>query len=457
MCRIGVFGAGYVGLVTGTGLAHLGNKVIICDIDNEKIRDLKNGKIPIYEKGLEALINENVNESRLSFTTSVEEIIEKSDILYVCVGTPCLPDGSVNMSYIEDVFKSICLLSKTKKLVVIKSTVPPQTTKNLLNLKECQNCELDHEIISNPEFLREGQAVDDFFNPDRIVIGASTDEAAGMMLKLYNELNSNVICVDNDSAELIKYASNAFLALKISFSNLISRVCDQTDADVISVMTGVGLDNRIGLDFLTAGLGFGGSCFPKDVNGLIHALNSMDIPSILLEEIMRINQEQTELLFQKFLESIDHSDLFTKKIAVLGLSFKPDSDDMRESPSIIIVQKLLELGADVHVHDPKAMENAKKIFKDTVHYVDDPYEAIRDAEGIFIVTDWTEYKELNLIKVFNIAASPIIADGRNMFNPLRMKSLGFTYLSLGQSLNKGNIDHQKQFDFNKKEDNREII
>lgn len=437
--NITVIGTGYVGLVSGACLADLGHNVICVDIDEQKIERLKEGILPIYEQGLESLVKRNTREGRLVFTTDLAESVQKTQIIFVCVGTPSLPSGEADLSYIEMAFRQIVSNANDYKLIVQKSTVPVQTAERLLaiSIKDLPgNGEI--EIISNPEFLREGRAVSDFMNPDRIVIGSASNRAAGLMAVLYGPLNAPIVFVDNASAEMIKYVSNCFLALKISFINVVARICEETGADIKQVINAVGLDKRIGKSFLEAGVGYGGSCFPKDVEAFIQTAENQGIDFKLLKEVENINKGQRNRLVQKILAALD-GNVQDKKIAILGLAFKPGTDDMRQAPSLSVVEQLQKKGAKIAASDPIAIEAAKKLMNsENIVFDINHYEVAKDADVLVILTEWNEYKNLDFVKLKQLLKQPIIIDGRNLYDPSRLESLGFKYYSFGQQ----NIDHR---------------
>ena len=428
--KIAVIGSGYVGLVTGACLADLGNNVICVDIDEAKISNLKKGIVPIFEPGLDELIKRNVKENRLSFTTDLKEAVTKSDIIFIAVGTPPKDNGEADLSYIENVAKAIGSEIKSYKVIVEKSTVPVETgerVKKTIKINNPHKAEFD--VVSNPEFLREGSAVNDFLNPDRIVIGTDSKKATEILKKLYEPLKAPFIATDIRSAEIIKHASNSFLATKISFVNAIATICEKTSADIEKVAEGMGYDKRIGRAFLNAGIGYGGSCFPKDVSAFIKIAEKSGYDFKLLKEVENINKQQKQNFIKKIEEHIWI--LKDKTIAVLGLAFKPNTDDMREAPSIDIINALQEEGAKIKTYDPEAMEKAKLTLRN-VEYCKDPYEAARDSDALVIVTEWNEFKELDLIKVKNLLKQPLVIDGRNIYDPKEMKNLGFEYISIGR-------------------------
>ena len=428
--KIAVIGCGYVGLTSGTCLAELGNDVICVDIDKEKIDMLNNGKIPIYEPGLNELIGRNRKENRLRFTTDIKEAIKDSEIIFICVGTPPKNNGEADLSYVENVAREIAKHMDSYKVIVEKSTVPVETGEKVaetIKLNNKHNAEFD--VVSNPEFLREGSAVNDTFNPDRIVIGTDSKKAADMMKRLYEPIKAPLIVTDIRSAEIIKHASNSFLATKISFINAIANICEQTGADIGKVAEGMGYDKRIGKAFLNAGIGYGGFCFPKDSAAFIRIAEKYGYDFKLLKDVQEINEKQKEFFIKKIEKALWN--LKGKEIGILGLAFKPNTDDMRFAPSIEIINYLQKEGAKIKAYDPEAVENAKKLLKD-VEYCNDPYEAAESADALLVLTEWNEFKELDLDKIKDLMKSKLIIDGRNIYNPEEMKKLGFNYISMGR-------------------------
>ncbi len=432
--KIGVIGTGYVGLVTAVGLAELGHRVIGTDVVQEKVEKASQGIAHIYEPGLEELLKANLERGNLSFSHDLAKTIQTSDVLFVCVNTPQREDGSADMCYVEGVSRDIAQNLNGYKLVVEKSTVPVQTSswiKRTINLHKKKD--VDFDVASNPEFLREGSAVSDFLNPDRIIIGVETDRARNLLMKIYDKYKDKILITNIDTAELIKHASNSFLAMKISFINLMANLCERTDADVDLVAKGMGLDPRIGPLFLRAGLGYGGSCFPKDVRALIRIGEDLGVDLDLLKEVDRINTDRVKAFVDKIKKALWI--LKDKKIAVLGLSFKPETDDIRNAPSIDLVKALLDEEAAVCLYDPQAADNMKEVFAakpPQIQYVSSPYEAVDGANALLIVTEWDEFKELDLNKIKGTMSNPIIVDGRNIFDPEKVRDLGFEYYSVGR-------------------------
>ena len=428
--KIGVIGTGYVGLTSGTCLAELGNDVICVDIDKEKIDKLNNGKIPIYEPGLKELVERNTKENRLKFTTDIKEAIKSSEIIFICVGTPPKNNGEADLSYVEDVAREIAEHMESYKVIVEKSTVPVETGEKVAETIKLNNThDVEFDVVSNPEFLREGSAVNDTFNPDRIVIGANSEKAVEIMKKLYEPIKAPLIVTDIRSAEIIKHASNSFLATKISFINAIANICEKTGADIEKIAEGMGYDKRIGKSFLNAGIGYGGFCFPKDSAAFIRIAEKYGYDFKLLKDVQEINEKQKEFFIKKIEKAMWN--LKDKKIGVLGLAFKSNTDDMRFAPSIDIINHLQEEGAKIKAYDPEAMENSKKLLKD-IEYCKDPYEAAENAEALLILTEWNEFKELDLDKIKNLMKTKLIIDGRNIYNPEEMKKLDFKYISIGR-------------------------
>ncbi|MEW6608272.1 MAG: UDP-glucose/GDP-mannose dehydrogenase family protein [bacterium] len=428
--KICMIGTGYVGLVTGTCFADLGNNVICVDNNEEKINILKSGGVPIYEPGLNEMVERNVEKNRLSFTTSIAQGVEASDIIFIAVSTPPLPDGEADLSFVENVSKEIAQTMKSYKLIVEKSTVPVQTgewVKRTVKLNNKHQVEFD--VASNPEFLREGSAVYDIMQPDRIVIGVESEWAEKLLKELYAPFNAPIIVTDIKSAELIKHASNSFLALKISFINAVANICELSGADVLKVAEGMGYDERIGRSFLNAGPGFGGSCFPKDLSAFIRIAHKLGYDFQLLKEVENINREQRKLIVTKIKNAVWI--LKDKKIGILGLAFKPNTDDMRSAPSIEVIEMLQGQGVFIKAFDPVAMEKAKPLLKN-VTFCKDPYEVAEESDCLVIMTEWNEFKELDLIKIKEKMSNPVIIDGRNIYDPAKMKELGFVYHGIGR-------------------------
>ncbi len=429
--KIAVAGAGYVGLVTAACFAELGNDVICVDIDEEKIKKLNNGIIPIYEPGLDDIVKRNKNEKKLSFTTDLKKAIKESEIIFICVGTPPKENGEADLSYVENVARTIADVMDSYKLVVEKSTVPVQTGGKVANTIRAYNKhKVDFDVVSNPEFLREGSAVEDFMNPDRIVVGCETEKAKKLMEKLYAPLKSPILFTDIKSAEIIKHASNSFLATKISFINAIANMCELAGADVEKVAEGMGMDKRIGRAFLNAGIGYGGFCFPKDAEAFIRISEKLGYDFKLLKATQEINQQQKTHLVKKIEKALWV--VKNKTIGVLGLAFKPNTDDMRFAPSIDIINELQKDGAKIKAYDPESMEKARQVLKN-VEYCKNPYDVAKDADALLILTEWSEFKELDFKKIKTLMRHHLVIDGRNIYNPEEMKIEGFSYISIGRS------------------------
>jgi len=429
--NICVVGTGYVGLVTGAVFADLGNDVVCVDKDRAKIAALEAGRMPIYEPGLEEMVARNAGDSRLSFTSDLGVGIRHADVIFIAVGTPPKDSGETDLSQVEAVAAEIGRAMDRYKVVVNKSTVPVGTGELVREvITRHQPRAIEFDVVSNPEFLREGSAIEDTLRPDRIVIGAPTQQVAMTLVELYAPLERPMIITDLPSAEVIKYASNAFLAAKISFINAISNICEAAGADVSQVMKGMGLDPRIGGAFLQAGLGYGGSCFPKDVDSLIHTAGRFGYDFKLLRSVAEINRERASHLVQSIAKALGPLD--DKTIAVLGLAFKPNTDDMREAKSLEVIQLLHAAGVRVRVYDPAAMDNARRLLPASVTFSDSPYEAADGAHAVVLVTEWNEFRYLNLERLRAQLKRPAIFDGRNLWEPERMRRLGFEYHSVGR-------------------------
>jgi len=428
--NISIIGTGYVGLVTGACFAELGNNIICADNDSKKITGLKKGVLPLYEPGLEELVITNIRKTRLKFTTSIKEAVKGSEIIFIAVGTPSLDNGEADLTGVESVARNIALNLTGYRLIVEKSTVPVETgiwVKHTISTYIKHNIKFD--IASNPEFLREGQAINDFMHPDRIVIGVESKKARDILVSLYKPLNAPLVITDIKSAELIKHASNSFLATKISFINAISRICEKVGADVVEVAEGMGLDKRIGSSFLNAGIGYGGSCFPKDVDAFINIAEKLGCNFDLLKSVRAVNQQQKIFFLNKIKDLLWI--IKDKTIGMLGLSFKPNTDDIRNAPSIDIIQALQSEGAKIKVYDPSAMEKAGELLG-RVKFCKDPYEVCRGSDCLLIITEWDEFKELDFSKIKKLLRRPFIIDGRNIYEPKSLKKLGFTYAGIGR-------------------------
>jgi UDPglucose 6-dehydrogenase len=431
--RITIIGTGYVGLVTGACFAEVGHRVICVDCDAKKVEMLKAGGIPIYEPGLEDLVKENVAKGRLTFTNSTKEGVENSDIIFIAVPTPPLPDGAVDLSFIEGVARDIAAAMTSYKIVVDKSTVPVRTGEKVSEtIKRYCKAKVEFDVVSNPEFLREGFAVEDLMKPDRVVIGVRSQRPVQAMKEVYIPFNAPIIVTDINSAELIKHAANSFLALKISYINAISIICEATGANVEEVANGIGMDERIGRRFLNASLGFGGSCFPKDLSAFIKISEQLGYEFNLLKEVQKINAFQMERFVKKIIDTLWV--LKDKNIAVLGLAFKQNTDDVRMSPAIDLCQRLLKDGARLRVYDPQAMDKAKAILPQSDHvvYVPEMNSAPEGCDAIVVATEWPEFKKLDLERARKTMTHPIMFDGRNLFDPAEMERLGFIYKSIGR-------------------------
>src|SRR5882762_9422766 len=429
--NICVVGAGYVGLVTGAVFADLGNEVVCVDNVADRVSMLQAGHLPIYEPGLEEMVDRNVGDGRLSFTTDLPASVQKSVIVFIAVGTPPKTDGQTDLSAVEAVAQEIGRAMDRYTVVVNKSTVPVGTGEFVREVIERhQRQPVPFDVVSNPEFMREGSAIEDTLRPDRIVIGAPTQQVAMTLLELYAPLERPMIITDVPSAEMIKYASNAFLATKISFINAIANICELAGADVTQVMKGMGLDARIGPAFLQAGLGYGGSCFPKDTDSLIHTASTLGYKFDLLRAVVDVNAGRST----HFLSVIERAlaPMHTRRIALLALAFKPNTDDMRDAKSIEVIGRLVELGATVRAYDPVAIENARMLLPPGVTYSESPYAAAADADGVVLVTEWNEFKLLNLERLRAVMRRPVVFDGRNLWEPERMRRLGFEYHSIGR-------------------------
>jgi len=431
--RITIIGTGYVGLVTGACFAEVGHQVTCVDCDAKKVEMLKAGGIPIYEPGLEDLVKENVAKNQLSFTTSTKDGVENSEIIFIAVPTPPLPDGSVDLSFIEGVARDIAGAMTSYKIIVDKSTVPVRTGEKVSEtIKRYCKAKVEFDVVSNPEFLREGFAVEDLMKPDRVVVGVRSQRPVQAMKEVYIPFKAPIIVTDINSAELIKHAANSFLALKISYINAISIICEATGANVEEVATGIGMDERIGRRFLNASLGFGGSCFPKDLSAFIKISEQLGYEFTLLKEVQRINTNQMERFVKKITDTLWV--LKDKNIAVLGLAFKQNTDDVRMSPAIDLCQRLLKDGARLRVYDPQAMEKAKAVLShgSNIVYVSEMNSAPEGCDAIVVATEWPEFKKLDLERARKTMTHPIMFDGRNLFDPSEMERLGFIYKSIGR-------------------------
>lgn len=428
--NLAIIGSGYVGLVTGTCFAEVGHNVICVDNDAKKVEMLRAGRIPIYEPGLEDLIKKNVAAGRLSFTTSIQDAIDKSLVVFIAVPTPPQPDGSVDLSYIEAVAREIAGVLTDYRVIVDKSTVPVKTGEKVAQTINRYNKKgVTFDVVSNPEFLREGSAVADLMKPDRIVFGTSTEKATEIMTEIYKPFNAPILVTDLNSAELIKHASNSFLALKISYINAVAAICEASGADVEKVAEGMGADHRIGRAFLNAGIGYGGSCFPKDLSAFIRISDDLGYDFKLLKQVEEINQGQRERFLRKIRESLWV--LRDKKIGVLGLAFKGNTDDVRSSVAIELVKEMVKEGAKVRAYDPKAMEKAAPMLPG-VTLTATAEEVAEGADAVIVATEWTDFKTVDWKKIKQAMNSPLLFDGRNLLDPAKMKALGFDYSSIGR-------------------------
>lgn len=431
--KIAIMGSGYVGLVTGTCFAELGHDVICVDNNRDKIQRLQRGQVPIYEPGLEELLQANVAEGRLHFSSEIADGVNFGEILFICVGTPALPDGRVDLSAMEKVIAEIARNMRSYKLIVEKSTVPVRTAESMeaLARKHLVQRHVEFDLASNPEFLAEGSAIQDFMHPDRVVLGVKSERAASLLIQLYAPLNAPILITDINSAELIKHASNAFLAMKISFANALATICERTGADINKVTRGMGLDKRIGPQFLRAGIGFGGSCFPKDLSGFIHLVQAHGYDFSLLKAVQEINIHQRLHFLEKVKTAL--GTLAGKQLALLGLSFKPHTDDIREAPSLYILEELLKAGAQVRVYDPVAMPHVQAQFGHRIEYAANAYAACEGVDAALFVTEWPEFRYLNLPRLKQLMKQPVVIDGRNIFDPSKLKAQGFYYDSIGRA------------------------
>ena len=442
--RISVIGTGYVGLVTGTCLAESGNHVICMDIDRKKIESLNNGIIPIYEPGLEELIKRNVAHERLSFTTNMSRAVRQSSVIFIAVGTPPGEDGSADLKYVLGAAEDIARHLNGYKIIVNKSTVPVGTADKVKSVVASKT-KHKFEVVSNPEFLKEGSAIEDFMKPDRIVIGVNSARSMQIMHDVYAPFvrkGDRTLVMDVRSAEMTKYASNAMLATKISFINEMANICASLGADIDSVRRGMGYDKRIGFEFLFPGVGYGGSCFPKDVKALVQTAKEHGFDARVLKSVEAVNEQQKRVLSELILSHFaakksarsakSSKPLSGRTVAVWGLSFKPRTDDMREAPSVVIIQNLLRAGAEIRAHDPVAMHEARKIFKKRVTLMEDGYEALRGADALAVVTEWNEFRTPDFQKMKKIMKNPVIFDGRNIYNQEELKKMGFTYYGIGR-------------------------
>lgn len=430
--NITIIGSGYVGLTTGACFAEMGHHVLCVDNDERKVQTLLAGNIPIFEPGLEALVKKNVVARRLMFTSSTEEGVEHGEVLFIAVPTPPQPDGSVDLSFMEKVAREIAHYLSAYRVIVDKSTVPVKTGERVAStIRRYAKPGVEFDVVSNPEFLREGSAVEDLMKPDRIVIGGNSDRALAIMQKVYEPFVAPVLVTDINSAELIKHAANSFLALKISYANALAEICEASGADVLKVVDGIGMDKRIGRQFLNAGLGYGGSCFPKDIAAFIAISDQLGVPFTLLKEVERINARQLTRFVDLVREALWV--LKEKKLAVWGLSFKPNTDDVRCSVAISLLEKLVEEGAEVTVYDPKAMDKARQLpIAGQITFANSALEAAEGAEALIIATEWPEFANIDLVALRDTMRTPLIFDGRNLIDPVSAAEYGFQYRGIGR-------------------------
>lgn len=431
--NIAVVGTGYVGLVTGTCFSEMGNHVICVDIDKAKVEKMRNGEIPIYEPHLDSLFERNIKQNRLSFTTDLTDAVKKSSIIFLALPTPPGEDGSADLSYVLGVADKLGELMDDYKIVINKSTVPVGTAEKV-HAAIAKKAKVEYDVISNPEFLREGFAVDDFMKPDRVVIGTKSERAKKVMSDLYAPFvrqGNPIYFMDERSAEMTKYAANAFLATKITFMNEIANLCEKVGANVDAIRIGIGSDNRIGKRFLFAGIGYGGSCFPKDVQALEKTSSDYKYDFKILQSVMSVNEKQKTVLADKVRQHFNN-DLKGKKLALWGLAFKPDTDDIREAPALYIIDELVAAGAKIKAFDPEAMPNIKKAIGDKIEYATDEYDALNGADALLIATEWSVFRTPEFEKISTLLKNKIIFDGRNLYEPQKMKELGFYYNSIGR-------------------------
>lgn len=437
--NIGVIGTGYVGLVAGACFAESGNDVVCGDINEKKIERLNNGEIPIYEPGLEEIIKSNKKAGRIEFTTDIKAVVEKSEIIFIAVGTPQDKDGSADLKFVLAVAADIGKYINEPKIIVNKSTVPVGTA-DLVRAEISKHTKISFDVVSNPEFLKEGSAIDDFLKPDRVVIGTENPESSAKMQELYSPFvrsGNPIIVMATRSAEVTKYAANSMLATRISFMNEIANLCERVGADVSEVRKGIGTDSRIGSSFLYSGIGYGGSCFPKDIRALARVAKEYDYNLEIVNAVDSVNENQKSKLVDRVIEHYNGiSNLAGKKFAIWGLAFKPKTDDMREAPSINVINRLVEAGASVQAFDPEAMEIARDVFKDqesSITFVASNYDALKGADALIIVTEWSEFRRPNFDKIGQLLSDKVIFDGRNLYTPATMKEKGFDYYSIGRA------------------------
>ncbi|MDP7034195.1 MAG: UDP-glucose/GDP-mannose dehydrogenase family protein [Planctomycetota bacterium] len=429
--NITIVGTGYVGLVTGACFAKIGHNCLCIDNDQSKISSLQAGEIPFYEPGLSELVTEMCTAGRLTFSTDSAEGVQRSPVIFIAVGTPATPSGKADLSYIEQVARTIAQSMNEYKVVVEKSTVPVQTGERVrMTIDRHISSEIPFDVASNPEFLREGSAIEDALHPDRIVLGVESERAESLLREVYAPLDAPILVTNIGSAEIIKHASNSFLAMKISYANALSQICELANADIDEVARGVGLDRRIGENFLRAGVGYGGSCFPKDVDAFCDIASELGYEFRLLQEVQAINREQRRYFLRKIEDALWI--VKEKTVTIFGLSFKPNTDDLRQAPSLDVIEWLLEHGAKVHAHDPKAIPAMRKLYGDRIRYFEDPYEAAQDADCVAILTEWQIYGDLDLTRLKDSMKQAVMVDGRNLFDPQEVIGLGFEYKSIGR-------------------------
>jgi UDPglucose 6-dehydrogenase len=435
--KISIIGTGYVGLVQGACFADTGNSVICMDIDKKKVHNLKKGIIPIYEPGIEEMVKRNVKDGRLTFSTDLKSTVAKSKIIFLCLPTPQSEDGSADLTHVMEVSKGIADYLNEAKIIVSKSTVPVGTVEKMRQIFEKRG-KHNVQVVSNPEFFKEGSALQDSLRPDRIIIGTSDKKTAEVMAELYEPFvrtGNPIIVMDEKSAELTKYAANSFLATKITFMNDLANLCEIVGADIEWIRKGIGSDPRIGKNFLFAGIGYGGSCFPKDVKALIKTSGTHGHTLRMLETVDRINEDQKGVLVHKLKEHFSGK-LKNKTVAVWGVAFKPQTDDIREAPSLVIISSLLNEGAKVRVHDPVALPNAIKVFGTQVHYCESAYDTVKDADALVIITEWNEFRKPDFQRMKSLMKEPVIFDGRNIYDPKEVRDAGFTYYGIGRKSSK---------------------
>jgi UDPglucose 6-dehydrogenase len=431
--NLSVIGTGYVGLVQGACFADTGNNVICMDIDEKKINNLKKGIIPIYEPGLEEFVRKNVQEGRLEFTTSIKVAVQKSDIIFLCLPTPPSEDGSADLTHVLSVAGQIAEYADSRKIVVSKSTVPVGTVDKIKQILK-KHAKHPMEVASNPEFLKEGSALQDSLKPDRVVIGTRSKKVSATLHELYEPFvrtGNPIVIMDERSAEMTKYAANSFLATKISFMNELANLCEEVGADIDSIRRGIGSDPRIGKQFLFPGVGYGGSCFPKDVKALIMTAEEYGRGLSILRSVDMVNEEQKKVLLRKLSKHFNDQ-LKGKTIVIWGLSFKPQTDDIREAPALVMIRELLKAGAKVRAHDPIANSMVEPQFKGKVEFFENSYDSLKDADALCVVTEWNEFRRPDFSKMKNLMKKPVILDGRNIYDPKEMKEKGFTYYSIGR-------------------------